>query len=449
MENITLRDIVRVSNGRYFGEQASLDQPVTKIIRDHRETVPGALFCAFRGAKVDGHTFIPAALAAGAVAAMGEAMPTAFPYIFVENLEAALGELARWYRKQFSVKVIAVTGSVGKSTCKEMISSVLSQRFQVLKTEKNYNNALGLPLTLFELEHRHEYAVLELGISDFDEMHHLAGIAAPDMAVITNIGDSHLESLGDRLGVLQAKTELLDHLPIGASVYLNGDDSLLAGYQLPHTLTAVRSGTAAGLDIRAQILANDANGFSCRIGSSVFHTAANGIHLLYSILPAYAIGHDLGLSDAEIAAGVEAFTPLKGRGNVIKTARYQIIDHAYNANPNSMAAALDSLLTMPGRHVAILGDMYELGEQSRQLHEGIALYLDGKAIDTMISVGKLAKAYYDVAYRYGTVKNIYHFDTVEEALAGIPALLQDGDNILVKASHSLGLERVVAKLETC
>ena len=207
------------------------------------------------------------------------------------------------------------------------------------------------------------------------------------------------------------------------------------------------TGTILGCDIMAEDLHSNGGGFSCRIQGQTLYTSAEGGHLVYSILPAFALGLELGMDPTEIASGVAGFSPLPGRGNIIETPLYRIIDHSYNANPNSMKAALDNLLCQRGRHVAILGDMYELGADSAVLHKSVCAYLAGRPVDLMLCVGKLGKAFFDGALRYRAAKDAYYFPTVEEALTALPSLLQKGDCILVKASHSLHLEQIVETLE--
>ena len=441
MKNVTLNDIVEVTGGVYHGDPAALERQVTSLVRDNREAEAGSLFAAFVGERSDGNDYIPAAVAAGAVAAMGQHPEKAagFPYIQVADPGKALGDIGRWYRGRFSGPVIGISGSVGKTTAKEMISSVLKQKYSVLMTEKNLNNDLGVPLTVSRLDDSFDVAVIEMGISDFGEMDYLAGISRPDIGMITNCGHAHLEALGDRRGVLRAKTEMMAHIPAGGLALLNGDDDLLRDYLPPAGVRRRLFGTEANCEVIAEDIYTGPEGCACTVNGCRLASIYQGRHLVYSMLPAYAIGKELGLTDDEIAQGVAAFAPLAGRGNIVKGSRCTVIDHTYNANPSSTRAALDSLAPMAGRRVAILGDMYELGEDSVQLHQGVGKYAS-ECADLVIAVGELGR---DIAKG---AKGPW-FATVEDAISAMPSFIQTGDTVLVKASNAMKLGRIVEALK--
>ena len=443
MKNVCLQDIVNVTRGQYHGDPALLSRPVSLVARDSREVKPGALFLAFLGERHDGHDFIPTARQNGSLAVLGENPDKAqgAPYIQVADCRAALGDIGRWYRGRFRGPVIGISGSVGKTTCKELIGAVLGQKYSVLTTEKNLNNELGVPLTVCRLDDSHEVAVIEMGISHFGEMSYLAAISRPDFAVLTNCGDAHLEALGDRRGVLRAKTEMMDFVPEQGLALLNADDPLLAAYQPPRGVQRLLYGTSDLAQVQARDITDDEAGCGCTINGCRLVCSANGRHLIYSMLPAYALGKQLGLSDAEIQAGVAGFSPLAGRGNVVSAPRCTIIDHSYNANPSSTRAALDALAQRKGRGLAILGDMYELGENSHRLHWETGAYAASVGA-RVIAVGRLGR---EVAAGAGAGSSWYA--TVEELLEALPQLVQEKDNVLVKASHTLGLSRVVSALE--
>ncbi|MBR5429035.1 MAG: UDP-N-acetylmuramoyl-tripeptide--D-alanyl-D-alanine ligase [Firmicutes bacterium] len=442
MKNVSLNDIVRAVGGVYHGDPAALDRPVTSVVRDNREAGPGSLFAAFVGERSDGNDFIPAAAAAGAVAALGSRPEKAqgCPYIQVADCGRALGDLGRWYRGRFQGPVVGISGSVGKTTAKEMIAAVLKEKYSVLMTEKNLNNDLGVPLTVCRLDDSFDVAVIEMGISDFGEMDYLAGISRPDIGVLTNCGHAHLEALGDRRGVLRAKTEMMAHIPAGGLALLNGDDDLLRDYLPPTGVGRLLFGTAENSDYRATDIVNGPAGCACTVQGCRLSSEYQGRHLVYSMLPAYAIGKKLGLSDAEIARGVAAFAPLPGRGNIVHGSRCTVIDHTYNANPSSTRAALAALSPQPGRRVAILGDMYELGEDSALLHREVGRIAAGQA-DLVIAVGELAR---DI--REGAGAGSLWFATVDEAIAALPSFIHTGDTVLVKASNAMRLNRIVQAL---
>ncbi|MBO7667473.1 MAG: UDP-N-acetylmuramoyl-tripeptide--D-alanyl-D-alanine ligase [Firmicutes bacterium] len=443
MKNVTLNDIVKACGGVFHGDAAALSLPVTSVVRDNREAAPGSLFAAFVGERSDGNDYIGAARAAGAVAALGSRPEKAgeFPYIEVADSGKALGDIGRWYRGSFHGPVIGISGSVGKTTAKEMIAVVLKERFSVLMTEKNLNNDLGVPLTVCRLDDSYDVAVVEMGISDFGEMDYLAGISRPDIGVLTNCGHAHLEALGDRRGVLKAKTEMMAHIPAGGLALLNGDDDLLRDYLPPAGVRRTLFGTEKNADVRAVDIYNGPKGCACTVGGCRLSSVYQGQHLVYSMLPAYAIGKELGMSDDEIAKGVAAFTPLAGRGNIVRGSRCTVIDHTYNANPSSTRAALASLSAVSGRKVAVLGDMYELGEDSRELHREVGR--NGKeTADLVIAVGELAE---DI--RAGAGAGCPWFPTVEEAIEALDTLIRPGDTVLVKASNAMKLSRIVQALQ--
>lgn len=446
MDGLFLRDILRESGGRLAEPALLADCEVAAVVRDHRQTIPGAVFAAFSGQRRDGHDFVNAAFASGAAAAL-VSRPLASadgPQIVVDDVEHALGRIAKYYRSRFDLPLVGVSGSVGKTTAKEMLAAVLGRKFRTLKTEGNYNNALGVPLTLFRLERQTQAAVVEMGISAFGEMSRLADIARPTVAVLTNIGDAHLENLGDRAGVLRAKAEMLDFLPAGGLVILNNDDPLLAAYRPPAQLRVIRVGTGLDCDFRAINPRQDRAGFSCQVEGRELRTPAWGGFLLYSMLPAYALGRELGITPAEIAAGLADYAPLPGRGQLLRCGQnITVIDHSYNANPTSMRAALDSLLTLDGRRVAVLGDMYELGADSVALHRHL---LDGLAqpLDLLLAVGGLAAEIAAGAEASGQARQVLRAADAAEAIALLPQILAPDDQILIKASHALGLEQVVS-----
>lgn len=443
MKNVTLNDIVKATGGVFHGDAAALNIPVTSVVRDNREAGEGSLFAAFVGERSDGNDYIEAARTAGAVAALGSRPEKAgaLPYIEVADSGKALGDIGRWYRGLFRGPVIGVSGSVGKTTAKEMIAAVLKQKFSVLMTEKNLNNDLGVPLTVCRLDDSFDVAVIEMGISDFGEMDYLAGISRPDIGMITNCGHAHLEALGDRRGVLRAKTEMMAHIPAGGLALLNGDDDLLRDYLPPTGVRRRLFGTEGNSDVQAVDIENGPEGCACTIAGCRLSTIYQGRHLVYSMLPAYAIGKELGMSDAEIARGVAAFAPLAGRGNIVKGPRCTVIDHTYNANPSSTKAALASLAAMSGRKVAVLGDMYELGEDSRELHRAVGQ--NGReAAELVIAVGELAR---DI--QAGAGADCPWFPTVDEAIAALDTLIRPGDTVLVKASNAMKLGRIVQALQ--
>lgn len=436
-------------------------QDVTGVVLDSRKADPGCVFIATKGERVDGHDFIDSVFEKGALGVVCEKVPMQAkgPFILVKDSFQALKDIAEAYRKTLKIPVVGITGSVGKTSTKEMIASVLSQKYRVLKTEGNYNNEIGLPLTVLRITPEHTAAVLEMGISEFGEMHRLSKIARPDICVITNIGQCHLENLHTRDGILQAKSEIFDYMSDQGTIFLNGDDDKL------ETITQVRGITPVffGRDTRNSVYADEIEdnglfGSNCRIhtpqGEVSVQIPLPGTHMINNALAATAVGLRLGLTLSEIAAGIAAVKPVGGRSNLIRCGKHTVIDDCYNANPASMKSALDLLHTANTRKVAILGDMFELGENETALHEEIGRYACDRT-DVLLCVGNLAKYIYEAAKeerkssadsKTADVSGLYYYATRNELEEDLQHVLQDGDTILVKASHGMALGHVVELL---
>lgn len=451
MKNLTLKNIVGAVGGEYHGDSALLEREISFVTTDSREAKMGCLFAAIKGERSDGNDYIAKAAELGALCALGQRVPEgcAIPVIVVEDTIRALGDLAAFYRAGMNVKILGVTGSVGKTTAKEMVFSVLSQRFNVHKTAKNLNNDLGVPLTLFGLEESHQVAVVEMGISHFGEMTRLAEIVRPDMALYTAIGAAHLEFLGDFDGVLKAKTEMLPLLPKDAAVFVNGDDATLRKLSCQQEIC--RYGRAADCQVRAEnvkILGTEGMELEIVSGKRRFpaRVCSFGVHMVTAALGAAAVGMALGMTDREIAAGIAAYRPVGSRSGVIRTEKLTIIDDCYNANPTSVAAALDSLSMLSSRKVAILGDMGELGESSPSLHRQTGEKAGSVGADMLIACGVLSANTAEGAKNAG-VPEVWHFADKAALLEKLPQLLKDGDAVLVKASHSQAFEEIVEALK--
>ena len=375
-----------------------------------------------------------------------------FPYIVVESSLQAVKDIAEFYLKQLQIPVVGITGSVGKTSTKEVIASVLSQKYRTLKTQGNFNNELGLPLTVFRLRDEDEMAVLEMGISDFGEMTRLARIARPDTCVITNIGTCHLENLGDRDGVLKAKTEIFKFLRPDGHIVLNGDDDKLSTVKEHEGIAPVFFGMSQGCQVYGdEIVSRGLKGMTCTIhmGEDSFKVdiPMPGRHMVYNALAAAAVGRIYGLTDEQIKAGIESLEPISGRFRMIDTEKFLIVDDCYNANPMSMKASLDVLQDGSGRRVAVLGDMGELGTDEVQLHESVGEHAGKCDIDVLICTGKLCKSMAEKAIQTNPdLKVIYEPDR-ESLLEHLEGYVQQGDTILVKASHFMKFEEVVEKLQ--
>ena len=454
MKAMTLKNICTACGGTYYGPAENLEKEVSGIAIDSRKVETGWLFAATVGERVDGHSFMEGCYEKGCLCCLGEKAPVweERSYIQVPSTFQALKDIAEYYRSTLSIPVVGITGSVGKTSTKEMIASVLGVKYNTLKTAGNFNNEVGLPLTVFNIREEHEAAVLEMGISDFGEMHRLSKVARPNLCVITNIGFCHLEFLGDRDGVLRAKSEIFDFAAEDAKAIVNGDDDKLRILKDRTDLDCTTFGTDASNDVYAKSVENlGMEGLKCEIstpaGDFAAHIHIPGMHMVYNALAGTCVGLACGLTLDEIKAGIENAQTISGRNNIIHTENYVVMDDCYNANPVSMKASLDVLSSALGRKVAILGDMGELGTNERELHFSVGEHAANKQIDLLLCVGTLSEEIFKGAKTVNPEMNAQLFRTKEELLENLPELLNKGDSILVKASHFMQFEKIVKALE--
>ena len=447
MKGISVKRAAEIVGGRLSGS-GDAGHELTGLVIDSRNVRPGFAFAAMVGERVDGHDYVNKAFELGAPCCIVEHDIPGAPgcLIVVDSTAKAMARLAEAYRKTLDIPVIGITGSVGKTTAKEMISAVLSQRFNVLKTDKNFNNELGVPLTIFRIEPEHEAAVIEMGISDFDEMSRLAQMVRPTDAVYTLIGNAHLDRLHDRPGVFKAKTEMLEYVPDDGTVFLNADDDLLGACTCRQN--RVFYGLGENADVRAEnITVESAAMQSCDIisGERRIHVSipAYGRHMVYAALEGAAVGIKFGLSDDEIIRGIASYETVGRRANVIDTGFITIIDDCYNANPDSVKCAIDSMCGNPGRKVCVLGDMLEMGTARAERHADIGRYAASRGVELLLCVGEMSKN------TAGAAKGIssMHFDSNASLIASLPKLIKKGDTVLVKASHSMKLDDVSEALK--
>ncbi len=460
MKELTIKKIAEICNGKLYADEDIENSEIFSITTDSRKIEKDCMFVAIKGERVDGNKFIKGAYEDGAIVCLSEDEPEKNHidilknngYIVVESCFQALKDIAEFYREVMQTKIIGITGSVGKTSTKEMLASVMSEKFNTLKTQGNFNNEVGVPLTLFRLRDEHELAIVEMGISDFGEMSRLGKIVKPDMCVITNIGQCHLENLGDRNGVLRAKTEIFNFLKDGGKVFLNGDDDKLA------TISDVNGSRPVffGFDKKNDIYAEDVElkGLAGTLFTAVtpkgkirLRVNVPGRHMVSNALAAVAIGLELGLDEKQIAAGVAAFKPVSGHSSIIETEHFTIMDDCYNANPVSTKAGLDVLAQAEERKVAILGDMFELGEDEEKLHYEVGEHAVKNGIDCIVCAGGLAKEYYNGAKAAGKTKDLYYFETRDEAIEKLKDIVKENDAILVKASHGMKFEKIVEVLK--
>lgn len=460
MRNMTLEHIAQACGGIYTGDLTKMQTEITGAVTDSRKVEKGCLFIPIKGARVDAHDFIPEVIEKGAAAVLSEKELTGctVPYIRVTSSEHALKDIAEYYRSQLTIPIIGITGSVGKTSTKEMIASVLSRKYTVLKTEGNFNNEIGLPLTLLRIREEHEAAVVEMGISDFGEMHRLAKMAKPDVCVITNIGICHLENLKTRDGILQAKSEIFDYLEPNGRIVLNGEDDKLSTIKEVSGVRPVFYGFLQdGEDpaVRKEIYADEIQnlglkGVKVQIhtpkGAMQVHIPIPGEHNVCNAMAAAAVGLCIGMDLSEIKEGIDHAKTIGGRSNLMEIGELLVIDDCYNANPVSMRASLDVLSYGLGRTIAVLGDMGELGENEKHLHYGVGAYAAGKQIDTIFCAGTLSLQMAKGARESGA-KRVFYYETREEMTSQLLKYLKDGDTVLVKASHFMEYPKVVEAIK--
>ncbi len=469
--NLSIEEIATACNGRLVLRSIPGDTKVTGIVLDSRKVTAGGVFVATIGERVDGHQFISDVFQKGVHLVICQKSPGQVEaehglsadrwgsYLLVEDTLQALKDIAEYYRSKLNIPIVGITGSVGKTSTKEFIAGVLGEKYKVLKTEGNYNNEVGVSLTLLRIRPEHETAVIEMGISDFGEMHRLSKMVRPNICVITNIGQCHLENLKTRDGILQAKTEIFDYMQPDGEVCLNGDDDKLS------TITQVRGKKThffgMGSNPAEEVYATDVINKGLWGSEAVIHLAGEGkesfgvevplpgIHMVTNATAATCVAGLLGLTVSRIQAGIAKVQAVGGRTHLIRLSGYTVIDDCYNANPVSMKAAIDLLAMADGEKVAILGDMFELGENSRSLHAEVGCYAASQGVDVIVCVGADSIHMYEAAKK--KADRVTYFPDRESLLgsleSGVKPLLKKGSTILVKASHGMGFAEVVEKLK--
>jgi UDP-N-acetylmuramoyl-tripeptide--D-alanyl-D-alanine ligase len=441
----TLSSVAAVVEGRLLGPDASFAAVCTDTRRDVRD----GLFVALRGARFDGNDYVAAAAEGGAAGALvGVAADVSLPQVVVADTRRALGIMAARWRANFSIPIVAVTGSSGKTTVKGLVASIFGVKHRVCATVGNLNNDIGVPLTLMRLDDRHDAAVIELGANHAGEIDYLAAIVVPEIAIITNAGPAHLEGFGSVAGVAAAKGELLDHICAGGAAVLNADDAFWSDW----TRRARRHRVVSfGFDERADCrivekprLTPTSSLFRMRLPSGEeidIELPLPGIHNVRNALAAAAAAHAHGIEIADIRSGLETAAAVTGRLVPIQGKRgARIIDDSYNANPSSARAALDYLAALSGRRIFVLGDMAELGGDAIALHREIGEYARGKC-DELIGLGELGR---EAVIGYG--RGARDAAGLEDAAAAIEAELDSTVTVVVKGSRVMGLERLVRQL---
>ncbi len=477
MKNLTLENITTACRGTYHGDPLKLPMEAEGVVIDSRKVEKNFLFVAIDGEKVNAHKFIPDTIEKGALCVVSheDLGETDYPYILVESTGQALLDIAKLYRDSFDVKVVGITGSAGKTSTKEMIASVLAQKYNVHKTLGNFNNEWGLPITIFEMNDSHEIAILEMGVNHFGEMRRLSSVASPDICVITNIGVAHLEFFKTREGIFQEKSQMIQDMKSGGTIILNGDDDLLSRMGPVKGVDPVFFGISRDCEFYASDLASAGlKGTACTLhlpsGEDIrCLVPLPGIHMVSNALAGAAVGYSLGLTPEEIKRGIENLPSIPGRNHIISTDKLVILDDCYNANPISTNAAIDVLTMAIGRKVAVLGTMGELGSDEEQLHFDTGVYAAKQGIDLVCGIGRLGRAIAEGASGFdspGTdslvsgssdsysseltdsagTKALW-FETKEDFLSAMKDIIHKGDNVLVKASHGMNFPDLVEALK--
>lgn len=456
MKKMTMRILGGVLDGVVHCPREEIaDKEIQGVVIDNRGVMQDYLFIPIRGKRVDGHTFIPSALRAGALFVLSDHRleDETIPYIEVDDTPKALCKIATYYRSTLTIPVIGIVGSVGKTSTKEMVASVLSEKYNALKTEGNFNNEIGLPLTLLRIKEEHEAAVVEMGISDFGEMDRLGSMAKPSIVVMTNIGECHLEFLGDRAGVLKAKTEIFSHLADDAKLVLNADDDMLSTIKNVKGATITRYGIHGGDVVATKVSPQGLHGitvdFKTAAGNNQVTIPMPGEHNVYNAMAAVAVGQILDMDIPSIVEGIKKIKSLQGRSNFLYLQDgVVVIDDCYNANPASMKASLQVLSQASGRKIAVLGDMGELGNNEKVLHFEIGEFISKLPIQYLFTAGPLAKQIAQGISTRGGKCRVRSFDTRDAMTLSLLKMIEPGDTILVKASHFMEFDHVVEDIKS-
>ena len=435
---LTVKKILEITKGQLITGDENLE--IESYSKDTRTIKKNDCYIGIIGETFDGNLFWEDAKEKGACACLLDSFEgkieekDPFTIILVSDTIAAIQALAHYVRIESHAKVVAITGSAGKTSTKDMIASVLEEKYKILKTPGNLNGQIGLPLNILAYKDEPVW-VLEMGMNDFGQLKELSSIASPDVAVITNIGTAHIGILGSRENILKAKLEILEGMNDKGVLVLNGDNDLLKTVKTD--LKQVTFGLESGNDIVATDIKMDGEKTICKIENNEIEIPVMGEVFVYNALAAYAVGKLFSLTPEEIKNGIASFQMSNNRMNTIKTTKFTIINDTYNANPDSVKSAIKTLGTFKNRKVAILGDMLELGENEKKYHQEIGEFCNEK-IDVLITIGVLSKNMFDKF-----TKEKYFFKTNEEAETKLKDILKQDDVILVKASHSMKLDTIV------
>ncbi|WP_286034921.1 UDP-N-acetylmuramoyl-tripeptide--D-alanyl-D-alanine ligase [Megamonas hypermegale] len=429
------------------------------VTTDTRKVEEGMLFVALKGEKFDGHDFIAEAAKKGAIGAIvnkdydvSRLEDVEIDILAVNDTLKAYQDLAKLWRSKFSIPVIGITGSNGKTTTKDLTAAVLSGKWNVLKTQANFNNEIGLPMTLLQLNKSYDVAVVEMGMRGLGQIKLLTDIAKPTIGVITNVGETHMELLGSIENIAKAKSEMAQAIEIDGKVVLNADDEHVAKM---HEVTKARPiyfGINHAADVKAFNVKTGGEGkteFDAFIGENMAHFTLNmlGIHNVYNCLAALAVGYACGLTIEEMQKGLASFKPTAMRFEYKKVGDFNVINDAYNASPMSTKAALSNLAKVTdGRKILVMGDMFELGSVEVKAHEDIAVQAKEAGVSIIVTRGTLTQNTARKAREIG-IPEVYECANHEEAVATLKKVLQKDDTVLFKGSHGMHMEKIIELLE--
>lgn len=453
---IKVRELVEILESQLVGDSALLNTQV-KITMDSRSVEPGDVFWAIQGEKFDAHSFIEDVQTKGAsVVVLNQSWMMNNPssvqaYIPVKNTEKAMLKLAKGYGHRFSATKIAITGSNGKTTTKDMIQMVLSKTKKGFATEGNYNNHIGVPLTLFKLKHEHDFAIVEMGTNHPGEIQVLAQATMPNIALITNIGQSHLEFFKNEKNVFKEKLTIAKGLTKGGHLVVNADDEYLSTLKSTSKYKLMTYGINNGQVRPKDLVWDDDYCASFRIGRTQYKLAIPGVHNLYNALAAITVGGLMKIPKSKIAEALIEYRGSHHRMEIKKVNNFRVAADCYNANPSSTTMALQTISQMKcsGKRIAVLGDMLELGQESVQLHSELGNHIWEQGYEYLITVGAHSKGLGIRAIERGMPPEcVYSFDSSDEINRTLTDLVGEGDIVLVKASRGTQLDQVVRALES-
>jgi len=451
MEPIKLKAVLTATAGEFFGDESLLEKEIYDISTNSREIGDNCLFIPLAGEKFDGHNFVDSAFKNGCICTLSHKKLETYNYILVDDTLKALRDIAEYYRGLFNAKIIALTGSVGKTTAKEMLYAVLSQKYNVLKNYGNFNNEIGVPKTILNMTKDHEAAIIEMGMNSLGEIHRLSKTARPDACIIMNVTDAHIGMLGSREAIFDAKCEIFDYMKEGGEVYLYGDDDMLVALN-ESDLNPVFFGESSYNHVSVKsIEVSDIEGteFTANYkGEDIkIKIAVPGKHIISSVLCAIAVAKDMKLSNEQIKQGVLSYVAAKMRNDIINTGKLMIINDCYNASEESILAGIGVLELTQGRKVAILGDIREVGVHGQRVHYDVGKKAALHNVDVFICCGEMSEYTYN-GLKEANRSDIYYFENKEKMHKQLNKIINDNDTVYVKASRGCKFEDTVAYLET-